>query len=248
MIDPMLILYFIVAVVVLAVIYILWNFPWLIRYYTPIMHKEKILGSKIIVVSDIHLREGSIPRALSDFIKKEGAEILVVAGDLFEYRHRKISRDRLEAKLAEIFGPIFKSAFPRQIFYVTSTSSHDPKIENVEEFMISGKKIVVIPGVLILEDSSMYYVTHGDYASRNGVIARTLNRIFRFWTERKLRKVLKLPDDAWLICGHTHLPGIDRNCRIANTGSWKGKISVKPTYTAVIVDTEKDHVEIENVL
>jgi len=60
--------------------------------------------------------------------------------------------------------------------------------------------------------------------------------------------VLKVPDDAWLICGHTHLPGIDRNCRIANTGSWKGKISVKPTYTAVIVDTEKDHVEIENVL
>ncbi len=223
-------------------VYLIWNFPWLTKYYMPIIYKERIPGSKIIVFSDTHIRKGTLPETLTRFIIKEKFDIVVVAGDLLEYGHRKISREELRDKLTEVFDPILSHQFVGQIFYVTSTSTHDPKIENVEELILRGVRMVVIPGVLILENTAKYYVTHGDYASRNGAVSRILNKVSGLWIERKLRKILRVPDNAWLICGHTHIPKIDYKVRIANTGGWRKKLWIKPTCTVIIIDSKSNEV------
>ncbi|MEX0569579.1 MAG: hypothetical protein Q6363_010580, partial [Candidatus Njordarchaeota archaeon] len=53
------------------------------------------------------------------------------------------------------------------------------------------------------------------------------------------RKNLKIPEDNWLICGHTHLCDIDEKSKIANTGAWKKKATIKPSKTAILIKNKK---------
>lgn len=228
--------------------YIIWNFPWLTKYYTLKVYREKIASNKIIVFSDVHIKKGALPASLEEFIVRHNFDTIIVAGDLLEYGHKRIHKDELERVLKEIFNPVIENGYVKQIFYVTSTSTHDPKVEDIIELPISNVKIVVVPGLLILENKTKYFITHGDYVSRNGAIARVLNKISRLWLERKLRGILDVPRDAWLICGHTHIPSIDRELRIANTGGWKGKLWIKPTYTVVTIDNRIGEVSLEEIV
>lgn len=226
------------AVLGVLIAYMLKNFPWITRYFEPMTLTWRSSGGKIVIFSDTHIKEGGLPQSLAEFIVKEKFDVIIAAGDLIEYGHRRIKENVLKQKLVEVFDRIIRESSVKEIFYVVSMSSHDPKINRVLDFMAEGKRITVVPGVLIIENSGKFYITHGDYASRNGSIARILNRIFDLWTEKKLRSALKLPKDAWLICGHTHIPRIDTKLRIANTGSWRGKLLAKPAYTLVTIDID----------
>ncbi|MCR8473653.1 MAG: metallophosphoesterase family protein [Crenarchaeota archaeon] len=235
------------TILIILVVYLLWNFPWLTGYFEPIIYTRKLSGSKVAVFSDTHIERGSLPTSLTEFILKEKFDLLVAAGDLIEYGHKRIRVNDLKRKLAEIFSQVIQCPSIKEIFYITSMSSHDPKIGKILELMINGKKVTVVPGVLILDDSVKYYITHGDYASRNGSIARILNRIFDLWTEKRLRKALKMSSEAWLICGHTHISRVSTELRIVNTGSWHRKALAKPEFTLAVIDTGKNIVVLEKL-
>jgi hypothetical protein len=71
-------------------------------------------------------------------------------------------------------------------------------------------------GVLPLHENSL----HGDQAFGGSfgfaisIVTRNL-LLERFWKER-----MGISTDTWVIMGHTHVPGIDRTVKVANTGGW----------------------------
>lgn len=235
---------FLLILTIIFIMFVLWNFPWLTTYYKPNMSTFKIEGNKkVLVISDLHLKPSNIKyKPLEKIVKKESVKYLVIAGDFFEYKHKEIEEEKLIKILEKILKKLNIDQEDLTIFYVPSKSSHDPKISKNIEFQLNSIKIHVIDGILrLVLKNTILYITHGDYASRDGGIAATINRILKLlgvdlFLEKLLRKILKIEENSWLIMGHTHMPGIDESSRVANCGAWGRHILRKESNTAILVD------------
>jgi len=234
----------------ILIAFILWNFPWILKYYTVECCKEKILGEKILVFSDVHLKPSqSLPRKLTDFIITNNIKYIVIAGDLLDCKH-KLNNKELVDVLRKVFLD-FKDTDIVKIFYITSTTSHDPRIDGIKDLDLGFTKVIIIPGVLILETTAgTIYISHCDYACRHGTIARILNTILskfgkKLYMEQLARKAFRVEDNSWVICGHTHMPGIDYTKKIVNPGGWKTKLWVKKADTVIIIDQDLKLIKIK---
>lgn len=219
----------VIIAIALLIALILWNFPWILRYYSLEVHYQRIIDNlSVVIISDIHAGSGKEDLvSLERVLKSLKADVIVIAGDLFEFEHKPADITKLKILIKNFLGKISLNQFVK-MFYVVSSSSHDPILKKkVIQFNINGNMIIVIKGVLKLEISGvLVYVTHGDYACRDGVIANLLNKIsLRLrrtpWMECKLRRIIGVKRDEWLIAGHTHIPLIDHGLKVANCGSWK---------------------------
>ena len=219
----------IIVATALLIAFILWNFPWILRYYSLEVHYQRITDNpSVVIISDIHAGSGKEDLvSLGRVLKSLKADVIAIAGDLFEFEHKPADITKLKILIKNFLSKISLNQFVK-MFYVVSGSSHDPILKKkVVQFNINGNMITVIKGVLKLETSGvLVYVTHGDYACRDGVIANLLNKIsLRLrripWMECKLRRIVGVKRDEWLIAGHTHIPLIDHGLKVANCGSWK---------------------------
>ena len=204
------------------------------------VHRFKVQQEKIMIVSDLHIYNNLLERPL--FLKalnKERPSILIINGDLFEKMHFKVS----ERHLKSILVKIFKKNNSKIIFYVISSSSHDPIVDKrVITIKLNSKLIYVINGALELSSNSLkIFLTHGDYICKNGFIAGLISVFLKklgvnLFLEKRLRYLLKLDKNTWLIIGHTHIPGINYSLRIANTGTWKSYWRKRATNTYLVVN------------
>lgn len=201
---------------------------------------------KSILVSDLHCR--SIPcdkvKLLAKLVKVERVECIFILGDLFDKYHRRVCGEELKVSLERLLEPI-KNV---DVVYVTSRASHDPLIEEILEFKLNNSMVVVSPFLIrAYIGSEEFYLTHGDLAFPSGVVAYAVNTLMgylgvKLYVEKKLKEKLSLPRNSWLIMGHTHIPGIDFENKVANTGSWKTKWFLDlpywrpPSKTYIIVD------------
>lgn len=183
-----------------------------------------VMDDPIILVSDIHANFSDGKMALMTRLTAElGASSLVVLGDLFDDMHRAVTIDELSRALMTIF----RRKTVKDVYYVTSLSSHDPILNRDLHMYLDNSRIHSYPGALIAQvGRTKAFLTHGDIIMRNGAHAFMINLLARafgrtLYLERKLRKLLRLPDDWWLFMGHTHLPGLDPASKIGNTGSWR---------------------------
>lgn len=235
---------FLLILTIIFITFVLWNFPWLTAYYKPNISTFKIeVNKKVLIVSDLHLSPSNIKyKPLEKIVKKENVKYLVIAGDFIEYKHKEIEEEKLIKILEKILKKLNINQEDLTIFYIPSKSSHDPKINKNIEFQLNSIKIHIIDGILRLVSKNIaLYITHGDYASRDGGIAATINRTLKLlgvnlFLEKLLRKILKIEENSWLIMGHTHIPGIDESSRVANCGAWSRHILRKESNTAILVD------------
>lgn len=231
---------------IFLLVYLLWNFPWILKYYHLDVYDVEN-NDCLAILSDIHLDVDDVfPSDILRVISQYNARSLIIAGDFIEYYHRKIDEDSLRKILISVLGPVLEHPHIGEIYYITSTSSHDPRVSGIIEYVVYRKKIVVLPGVLrIRHSNNVIYVTHGDYACRNGGVATFLNILMRklfgknMFIERLLKRRLRIPQDSWLICGHTHIPGVDERDKLANTGSWRNKWSIKSSRTIIFISNNK---------
>jgi len=248
--DITLIFFFVLAVG--SVIFVLWNFPWLTKYYTlNVITFEIKENSKILIVSDLHIKPSNITfKPLKKIIESKNIKYLVIAGDFIEYKHKKIEEEKLSKILAKILRKLGIQE-KLTIFYVPSNTSHDPKMPENTTLEINSTKIYILNDVLKLDLRNFtLYITHGDYASRDGAIASTINRTLKLFgkklfLEKLLKNVLKLERNSWLIMGHTHLPGIDSQNRVANCGAWGRHFLRKESNTAILI--EKGNIKLVRV-
>lgn len=178
-----------------------------------------------ILVSDMHYRPGSCCiNAVTALAAKVGAETFVVLGDLFDDLHEPLSADEVREALRRVF----KGVKGLRVIFVTSLSSHDPILQDAVHFKCDGLDLHVYPGPVILRLGGLTaFLTHGDLALRNGAHAFLINYLMKsmgreLFLEKMLRQKLRLPAQWWLFMGHTHIPGIDYEARVANAGSWRG--------------------------
>ncbi len=182
-----------------------------------------------VLVSDLHCRFRPCEHAktLRNIVKREDCECLVVLGDLFDNFHRLASGSEVAKALASLLGPVLREL--SMLVYVTSSASHDPILPVRYETKINGCRVLMSPQPLqgILGNVQVF-LTHGEIAILNGAVAHAINKLAslragELYIEKKLKLALRLPASTWLIMGHTHIPGIDYEHRVANTGSWQEK-------------------------
>ncbi len=207
-------------------IVLLHNFPWIMRCYIPRIHNVKLSldDLPVFIVSDIHLgNKNSLGVYVFKIASKYSFRTMVIAGDLID------KRVFFSDKVFDLLK-MFLVGDVKNVFYIPSSSSHDiePLPKNVITQYFNGRRVAVVPQALAISISNCVgriYITHGDYASRNGVVAHLLDAIFtkvlsRPFTVLVLRKVFNAKNFEWIIYGHTHLTAYLKNYRAVNTGCW----------------------------
>lgn len=231
-----------------GIVYLLYVFPWILKYYKLNVIEKKIDTDKFIIISDLHLHpKNCIVNFLYEIIEKENVNTVIIAGDLFEF-HRKMTKEELKELFKKCFSIHNKKL---SIYYTPSKSSHDPILENSEiEIDNDLFHIIAINGCLkIISKYNLFYISHGDYVARNGGIAGAINKLAqkfgkKLFLEKKLKKIIGTEQNAWLIMGHTHIPGIDTDYKVANTGAWKTHPMRESSNTYILVS--EDAVTLKN--
>jgi predicted phosphodiesterase len=89
---------------------------------------------------------------------------------------------------------------------------------------------------------------HGHDLSLKGAIGHAWNRfISRLSLEKAWKRLAGVDVSDWVIFGHTHLPGIDEQHRVANCGGWQSiGFLVRPACTGIFLSPENRSLEIVN--
>ncbi len=221
-------------VIAIAII-MLYNFPSLFG-----LSKAKIsviaVPGPIIVVSDIHVgSRKSYYTVLRRLIERIRYTTVVIAGDLIDER---IPFSNILSGLKTALEALGLER--GRVIYVVSTASHDIDgyFEKPLHIAINNITISIVSDIvrIIIDGCSSYiYVTHGEYTSRDGVIAYILDRIGVALFKKSIialimRKALDIEKNVWVFVGHSHVLSIEPLLKVANTGSWDDRVyaSAKP--------------------
>ncbi|MCC6046146.1 MAG: metallophosphoesterase [Ignisphaera sp.] len=212
----------------LLITYTLYNFPWISSIKSLTVH-QVMLGKSdllILIVSDLHLGNNeSRYRHLLTLLKVIKPSTLIIAGDLLDKRVL-VGKEML--KLLKKF-----TRYSKNVFYTPSSSNHDnspqPMLLSLEE---SGKRIIIAAPILKLcveECLNCIYITHGDCASRSGVIAHFLEIIAQKLFSKPfiggvLRRKLGIGAGDWIVYGHSHRVWVSKAWRVVNTGCWVSRV------------------------
>jgi len=179
-----------------------------------------------LAVSDTHCPAGTrCPQLLGaiELVERLGLDCLIVLGDMFDDLHRRMQPRGLRKYFLRAVG---SALLPGAIYYTTSLSSHDPVFDECFELSLDGSSLLVVPGVLQLEvEGHMLCALHGDAVVRSGVLAYAVNTAAsaagRSLLLEEIAKRRYCSPRAWLLAGHTHIPGLDAKRMLGNPGSWK---------------------------
>ncbi|MEM3381801.1 MAG: hypothetical protein QXQ11_06585 [Candidatus Bathyarchaeia archaeon] len=238
------------AIIVATLTYFLISLP-LLYYDTGIVKRPCIDAGEIdlygltLFVSDLHI--SNIPgdserlKALAIFVKERGISNLVILGDLFRWRSdwdslkaKYGSDERAVEMVLETIGILGQEL---TVYLILGDPSHDPEELNVNfkfgrtRFLSVGKcGVFHIHGLTIVG-------LHGDQAF-GGPVGFAISIATRNLVLEKVWKThMNMPHEVWVIMGHTHIPGIDRDARVANTGGWtEVSFNIVPRSKGIIVD------------
>lgn len=175
----------------------------------------------VLVFSDVHLGSPrSRIRELRRCLKGIDAEVVAVAGDLFDDEHRPVGRDEARALFRRALAAL--GIKPRMLIVSLSSSSHDPQIAGSFTDKIDGVEVMACNCPISFEYGGVKFViTHGDLALGDGFLAYLVDLIRPGQIGRLLRRRLGVQQNEWLIYGHSHVPYLSGEERILNPGAWK---------------------------
>ncbi|MGQ9544137.1 MAG: metallophosphoesterase [Candidatus Bathyarchaeia archaeon] len=243
-----LILVFLVGVT----IYSLLSLPLL--YYDVGLVKRPCVGSKEIYlygqtlfIGDLHTTGLEVDserfRGLTTLIKERSIVNLVILGDLFRWRSDWDSliiqtgneQDALR-KVLEVLG---LQSQRLTVYLILGNTDHDPEELNLN-FEFGQTKIVSVGKCGIFHINGLTIIgLHGDQAF-GGPLGFTVSIVTRNLLLEKLWKErMGIHSDVWVIMGHTHVPGIDYDARVANTGGWtEAPLKIVPRASGILIDEE----------
>jgi len=241
-------LWTIIIPVLLILVFMVYNLPWMTKYMKIKRFELKLKGDPILITSDLHISEHSNSLTeISNFLREKNIKNLVIAGDFLEH-HKETSTDELKSLISMGLKKMGLEKGELKIVYLTSLSSHDPilKEEEVSINYEEGPLVIVLRGYArIFLDGRSFVVLHGDYSVRNGALAGFINLIAsilgkRLFLEKLLKRILGIKKDEWLVMGHTHIPGIDERNKVANCGSWSSHVGRGMSRTAILLEDGAD--------
>jgi UDP-2,3-diacylglucosamine pyrophosphatase LpxH len=242
------------AVVILtaALIASIANFHFLLYPCSPGLNPMRTaarftLKGSALFISDLHLRAEEpfeYSESLHELLERRHVSNLVVVGDLFD-SPKDAWRILDKSSSPKIGGILGLDDLPVRIFLVEGSPPHDPSPKNGAVF--DGASLTPVGRCAILNFNGIRVVAyHGHDLSRKGAIAHGWNRfISPLSLERAWKYLAGVPDQDWVIFGHTHIPGIDAKHRVANCGGWQAKgFLVRPARTGIYLSPENDSLEV----
>lgn len=240
-----------VVVVTAALIAVVVNFRFLLYPFLPELNPMRTatrlkLDGSALFVSDLHLRADwpfAYSAALHELLKRRSVSNLIVVGDLFDSPGdaRKILSKATAPPIGDILG---FDDLPVKAFFVDGSPPHDPSPE--ERSIFDGSPLVAVGRCAILSFNGMQAVVyHGHDLSLKGAVGHGWDRfISKLSLERAWKHQAGVPDQDWVIFGHTHIPGIDTKHRVANCGGWQSKgFLVHPACTGIYFSSESGSLE-----
>lgn len=201
------------------------------------LHQKELFlkMGKLIIVSDLHLESNFRDLScIGDFIDKNKISTLIFNGDVFDRKHKEIFQRDDFKKIEERLG--IENGSLKKLIYITAYN-HDPYLkEDFMEFKEGEKEFLVFGGLLKLKTSQdLFYIFHGDYITI-APFPTLINKLSASLSFEKLaKKIIGAKREDWLILGHSHLPGIDPERKIANPGSWIKRI-VENSDSAILIE------------
>lgn len=212
-----------------------------IRFCFPFVFEKEIYSKelfleegRVLIISDLHLDRNSRDlNCIGDYLEKSNISYLILNGDLFDKLHRKKFEDKFLIEIKQRLG--IKNYSELKIIYILALYNHDPHFkENIKE----SKESLILRGILKLKTGDdLFYIFHGDYAASNGIgIMSLANKITsKLLFERLAKNAIKAENNNWVILGHSHIPGIDYERKLANSGTWIKRI-VSNTDTGILIE------------
>ena len=214
------------------------------------------LYDPVLVVGDVYFRGFWEERfaGLKSLVLEHGVEVVVFNGDLYESPGvfwGLSSELGAEEALKYTLRELGIHDLGLTIIYLEGSPAHDPEFFSILEllggrdssYVIHGSNHTIIlydkPCIAIHVGGVKALIMHGDKAF-NAQIAHAINRIVgKPLVEALWKRLIGVEGDTWLIASHSHVPGIDSDSKVANTGSWlKSTILSPETGTGIIVSVE----------
>ncbi|GGI69477.1 metallophosphoesterase family protein [Vulcanisaeta souniana] len=203
----------------------------------------------IIAISDLHLESNKRNFCcIGNYLRSLDKEniYLVINGDLFDKAHRQVMS---QLHMHELIQRLSLSGINglREVIYVMAMHDHDPRFYHKEtRYSIDNVNVRVIRGaVKLVMGSKTFWFLHGDYVVKNGLIASLMNKLLSGLYDKLVRLAVRAGRDDWIVIGHTHVPNINNELRIANTGSWLNRF-INATDTAIVINGS-GNVELINI-
>jgi len=228
-----------VLVIVFGISYMLVSLPWL--WKSPAQPRCVYVGDDtVLFASDLHLDDPSeVPEALLEMLEQARPECLVIVGDLF---HGPIISGPSSGALERMSAFVEKVDRAGSLKRVVATFSenHDPPLIGEATFEVGSMEILLTNRPLLIETSGMKILaTHGDFFSTDGLATAAVEIVLsafgvRGAVERFLRYKMVGDAGCWVLMGHTHVPLVDQELRVANCGSFHSHILRSASSTAVL--------------
>jgi predicted phosphodiesterase len=234
---------FIVALVAGVANYRLLLYP-LIPSLNPATNANRLrLKGITLFISDVHLKSDrpfNYAADLRRFVETNNVSNLVVDGDLFD--NPRDAREILSGQRSE------KSALMKlglgglsvNSYWVLGSPPHDSAKPPPN---LGDSRALQVLGICALIDCGSLEVMayHGHDTSHLGAIGHVWDRfVSRLSLERLWKKLAKVDRSIWVIFGHTHIPGVDAEYRVANCGGWKTLPFVSPSKTGILLSENSD--------
>jgi predicted phosphodiesterase len=235
------------ASAVIILYYLVTNSPWLTKGIPTA--SLKVDSGAVMVLSDLHIDANPMDLGIIGSLAGiNGVNTLVIAGDLFNYRIRVKGELELGVMVRYAVERLGLSRVKARltVLYLMSSSSHDPEVHGnhrVSVMKVNNVTVVAMQGAVRLsypDCIGSVYITHGDYAVKDGVLAGLLSfislKLLNYpLFEVMLRRILNVNDHDWVISGHTHVPVFNSELKVANPGSWVKALVMKPHFGYVTI-------------
>ncbi len=186
------------------------------------------LSGKTLFISDLHL---TAQPALEKQFNLDFSDVqnVVIVGDFFNQPEDFESfGSSEEERMKTVLEEIVPQRFSGTIFFLMSAHSHDPHLKEISHLKIRDFEFIYLGeyGKFRINRQHEVIAFHGGQL-HGGIIGGGIT-----WLAEKFGVVLPLEKlgkkrlgvnaDTWFIAGHSQVPGIDKEARVANTGSFVG--------------------------
>lgn len=223
----------------------------LIPNLNPLAKAESLrLTGNTLFISDLHLKDGQsfeFAKDLKDFIEAKHVSNLLIVGDLFDSPSYalKVLNNPSFAVPSKVLGV---DGLPVKVFWVIGSPSHDPV--NIGANQTEGGKLTILGQCASITCNRVRILAyHGHDLSAIGAFAHAWDRfISKLSLERLWKKLANVDRATWIVFGHTHIPGLDSEERVANCGGWMTvPLLVRPSRTGIFLSQESDLPEIVQI-
>ena len=184
------------------------------------------LSGKTLFVSDLHL--GAKPALPEQFnLDFSDVQNVVIVGDFFDTKEDFWSFGKTEKEsFRAVLAGIVPADFSGKIFYIHSTT-HDPQNLETTKLAFDTFEFLHIGEYGKFNIDGTNVVAYHGHQLHGGVIGGGISWLAeKFGQDLVLEKLGKkrfdIPADTWVVAGHSHVPGIDQEAKVANTGSFVG--------------------------